>query len=100
MIQIDPIRESRFDWLGFWVRFVCGAIPGVLLGFGFWIQMCRSPYALGLMEHFPRLVTEWLQLEEIVDSGPVGLAVVTTFALVSGMIVAVWPAVASHFTCR
>ncbi len=87
---LDP-KKSDFDWERIAVRFLFGFLPGALLGFGFWSQMCRPPQSLGLMEHIPRLVTEWLQLEAIVDSGLVGITVVAIFAIISGVIVAVWP---------
>ena len=90
--------QSDFDWARFAVRFLFGFLPGALLGFGFWIQMCRPPQSLGLMEHVPRLVTEWLRLEATVDSGLVGITVVAIFAITSGVIVAVWPSLAKRFS--
>ncbi len=52
------------------------------------------------MELVPRLVTEWLQMEAIVDSGLVGITVVAIFAITSGVIVAVWPSLVKLFSHR
>lgn len=90
--------ELHFDWARLVIRFLFGFFPGLLLGFGFWIQMCRPAQSLGLMEHVPRLVTEWLGLEQSVDSGAVGIAVVAVFAITSGLIVAIWPSIAKRFS--
>jgi len=94
---IKPEKTDRpdFDWARFAVRFLFGFLPGGLLGFGFWIQMCRSSQTLGLMEHVPRLVTKWLGLEETIDSGFSGLVVMSVFAFVSGLIVAAWPSISN-----
>lgn len=90
--------ELHFDWARLVIRFLFGFFPGLLLGLGFWIQMCRPARTLGPMEHVPRLVTAWLALEEIVDSGIVGAAVVAVFAITSGVLVAVWPSIAKRFS--
>ncbi len=90
--------RQRWDWAQLAIRFLFGFFPGILLGFGFWIQMCRPPQSLGAMQHVPRLVTEWLGLEQIVDSGTVGTTVVAIFAIISGVIVAVWPSIAKWFS--
>lgn len=89
--------ELDFDWVRLVIRFLFGFFPGIILGFGFWIQMCRPARTLGPMEHVPRLVTGWLGLEQIVDSGAVGTAVVGVFAITSGVLVAVWPSIAKRF---
>ena len=89
---------SSFDWSRFLVRFVFGAIPGALAGWGFWVQMCRPPETLGLMEGFPRLVCEWLNLEKAIDSGSAALVVIAGFASVAGLIVAVWPSISHRFS--
>lgn len=88
--------ELHFDWARLVIRFLFGFFPGLLLGFGFWIQMCRPARTLGPMEHVPRLVTAWLGLERVVDSGAVGTAVVGMFAIISGVLVAVWPSIAKR----
>ncbi len=31
----DSPQTRKFDWFGFWVRFVCGAILGAFIGLGF-----------------------------------------------------------------
>jgi hypothetical protein len=90
--------ELDFDWARLAIRFLFGFFPGILLGFGFWIQMCRPAGTLGPMEHVPRLVTAWLGLEQIVDSAAVGTAVVGVFAITSGVLVAVWPSIAKRFS--
>lgn len=90
--------KQSFDWPRLAIRFLFGFFPGILLGFGFWIQMCRPANSLGLIEHVPRLVAEWFGLEQIVDTGTVGAAVVTIFAITSGLIVAVWPSIAKRFS--
>jgi len=69
------------------MRFTCGALFGSLLGFGFWVQMCRPANSVGLGEWLPRQVTEWLHLETTIESGIAGLAVVLIFALLTGTIV-------------
>lgn len=38
----DMSSYKRFDWSGFFVHFVLGALVGAVLGFGFWV---RSPEA-------------------------------------------------------
>jgi hypothetical protein len=44
---------KKVDWFGFWVRFVCGAVFGALLGFGFvvrsYILTNRTTLVLGVM---------------------------------------------------
>jgi len=92
--------KQSFDWPRLAIRFLFGFFPGILLGFGFWIQMCRPPQSLGAMQHVPRLVTEWLGLEQTVETGAVGTAVVAIFAITSGLIVAVWPSIAEWFSKR
>ncbi len=90
--------KQGFDWPRLAIRFLFGLFPGILLGFGFWVQMCRPPQSLGAMQHVPRLVTEWFGLEQIVDTGAVGTAVVAIFAITSGVIVAVWPSITKRFS--
>ena len=93
----SKVNKLSFDWLRFWVRFAFGAIPGALIGLGFWVQMCRPPETLGLMEGLPRLVCEWLNLEKAIDSGYAAFIVIVLFAFVSGLIVAVWPSISNRF---
>lgn len=101
---MTPKREeescgpARFDLATFIVRFVVGAIPGSLLGFGFWIQMCRPGHTLGLRQYVPRLVAVWLSMENSVEAGLTGVMVVVVFACVSGAIVAAWPSISKRFT--
>ena len=86
----EVVNRPPFDWVRFGIRFACGSIPGVLLGFGFWVQMCRPVDSLGLGGWLPRQVTEWLHLETTIDSGIAGLGVVLIFAVMSGTIVGLW----------
>ena len=92
--------KQSFDCARLAIRFLFGFFPGILFGFGFWIQMCRPANSLGLMEHVPHLVTEWFGLEQIADTGAVGTAVVAVFAITSGLIVVVWPSIAKWFSSR
>ncbi len=89
--------HARIDFSTFIVRFVFGAIPGALLGFGFWVQMCRPARTLGLLEHIPRLVVKWFDLADRVDSGQTGMMVIVVFASVSGILVAAWPFISKRF---
>jgi hypothetical protein len=50
------------------------------------------------MESVPRLVTEWLGLENCVDSGLTAIIVIALFACASGMIVAAWPSISRRFS--
>jgi hypothetical protein len=34
--------DRKFDWIGFQVRFACGAVVGALLGWRFWIRLYRG----------------------------------------------------------
>jgi hypothetical protein len=90
MIPINDVYRRSFDWARFWVRFTCGALLGSLLGFGFWVQMCRPANSLGLGEWPPRQVAEWLGLEARIDSGITGLVVVLVVASAAGTIVGLW----------
>lgn len=94
------VGRQGFDWAHLTIRFLFGCFPGILLGFGFWVQMCRHRQTLGAMEHVPRLVTEWLGLEQIVDTGAVGATVVAIFAITSGIVVAAWPSIARCYSQR
>jgi len=31
--------EKEYDWFGFWVHFVCGAIMGFFIGLGLWTRL-------------------------------------------------------------
>jgi len=90
MMTANDFSRRPYDWARFWVRFTCGALFGMLLGFGFWVQMCRPANSLGLYEWLPRQVTEWMGLETVIHSGTAGLVVVLIFAVMSGSIVGLW----------
>ncbi|MDA3797942.1 MAG: hypothetical protein PF692_02560 [Kiritimatiellae bacterium] len=92
--EMEP--ESKLDWGRFKVRFLFGFLPGALLGFGFWTQMCRPLRELGAMESIPRLITELLHLGKIIDSGLAGIIVTLIFALALGLIVAAWPHISKY----
>jgi hypothetical protein len=87
----ERLRRPGFDGARFGVRFVCGFLLGAIVGFGFWVQMCRPLYMTSPMGQLPRLLTEWLGWEPVIDSGVAGGTVVLLFALLFGLVVAVWP---------
>jgi hypothetical protein len=39
--------HSRFDWTGFFVQFVCGAVIGAILGFVLWAQSPEEHFFAG-----------------------------------------------------
>jgi hypothetical protein len=84
----DP--RPGIDWARIGVRFVCGAVPGAFVGFGFWMQMCRPSHTLGLGEWFPRQLTVWLGLTSRIDSSLAGLTVILLFAIAAGCAVGFW----------
>lgn len=90
MAVVDNVSRPQFDWARFRVRFVCGVIPGSLLSFGFWVQMCRPTRSLGLGEWLPRQLAERLGLEAMIDSSIAGLVVVLVFTITSGIVVGLW----------
>jgi len=40
--QRDMQKTRKFDWFGFWVRFVCGAVFGAFIGLGFSIRTLQA----------------------------------------------------------
>ena len=83
------VVSERRDWTVFLVRFACGAVLGVCIGFGVWIQMCR-PLHMASGRSFSPYLTEVLGLTECTNSGLAGLVIVGLFALITGLIVGLW----------
>ena len=83
------VPSTPFDWVPFLIRVTCGIILGAMVGFGVWARLCWSRELVGVNAIGPRLL-DLLGLTNVIDSGAAGVVCILLFAILFGLIGAVW----------
>ena len=80
-------QQDRYNWGRFWVWFICGAIPGAILGFFVWSQLAMTGSTGAFTPGLIIILRDAMGIPGATfDNGAAGLIVVLGISSIAGCI--------------